>query len=311
MSSIKELLGQNKFIRVDAEGEHEEILSEFAQKSSLEILDALNRNTDKLVALYEKTQNKKFLNDIALSVVFKQVYSNFNNALNELDKNRETIINDTATLKEQIENIASLENENDTLKQDIENYKNTIKRLEESYNKTKEDNAAFNEQIKDITTLKSENDTLKQDIEKNKNTIKALEESYGRTIDENKKIKSDLQELSNKNKELEQLYNDIKRKWQDLYDVQDNQKLMTEDATKRAESLENDLKVLKSNYVELENKYNSLEKTSGKSNEMINEITKIFEKYGVSSSKNTTQPSQNSQTRIGDNLVSNVNNIGV
>jgi hypothetical protein len=31
MSSIKELLGQNKFIRVDAEGEHEEILSEFVQ----------------------------------------------------------------------------------------------------------------------------------------------------------------------------------------------------------------------------------------------------------------------------------------
>lgn len=300
MSSIKELLDQNKFIRVDAEGEHEEILSEFVQKSSLDILNALNRNTDKLVALYEKTQNKKFLNDIALSVVFKQVYSDFGNTLNELEKYKATIIADNG----------KLESENNELKQEIENYKNTIKRLEESYNKTKEDNAAFNEQVKDIVTLKSENDTLKQEIEKNKNTIKALEESYGKVIDENKKIKSDLQELSNKNKELNQLYTDTKRKWQDLYDVQDNQKLIAEDATKRAESLENNLKTLKSKYTELENKYNNLEKTSGKSNEMINEITKIFEKYGVTSNKNITQPVQNSQTRIGDNLVSNTN-IGV
>lgn len=62
-------------VRVDSEGEHIESVSELLKSGSFtDILKLLNRNIDDLVSFYDKTQNSKVLNDIALAVIANKLY---------------------------------------------------------------------------------------------------------------------------------------------------------------------------------------------------------------------------------------------
>lgn len=84
MEDLRQLLESGKFIRIDAEGEHIEAMTEFVKNTPEQMLALLNRVPEDLVSLYQKTENKKLINDIALASLFSYVNHSYNAMLSDI-----------------------------------------------------------------------------------------------------------------------------------------------------------------------------------------------------------------------------------
>lgn len=227
MSDINKLVEQNKFIRVDAEGEHEENLVEFCKNDVKNILQSLNRDPEKLINLYNRTQNKKFLNDIGLALAFQFFYNESNKRIDELERTpKEEVIsvekwNELVTEKEalqeqlnasnaacadmeksihnDLEEIEKLKNENDKLKSDYtvlnDEYLNNENILGETL-------AANKELVESNKHLSEQNNDLNLKINEYDNKLK----TYNELTEENAKLK-----------ETEEYYETLKNKFKDLH----------------------------------------------------------------------------------------------
>lgn len=184
MEDLKTLIDQGKFIRVDAQGEHEEKFSEFCKQNVEDILKSLNRYPKQLIELYEKTQNKKFLNDIGLALSFGYFVD-----IHELLKS----------------NYETLKKNYDKLSDDYEQDQQKIKNLDEAYEKLRQEffkisaenkklvvdnnDAHFNEKVFEASVSEKEKEieTLNKKLEKielEKNNIqKKLDEAQSEIDD--------------------------------------------------------------------------------------------------------------------------------
>ena len=129
MENLDELIKQGKFIRVDAQGEHiEEFEHYFADNNRDEQLKKFNRYPADLFALYNRTQNKKFLNDIGLALMYDYVVNRYYELLdlynNTIDDYKKEVDKEHEENNELSEKITFLESEVEVLNEKIKHKKN-------------------------------------------------------------------------------------------------------------------------------------------------------------------------------------------
>lgn len=246
MSDINKLVEQNKFIRVDAEGEHEENLVEFCKNDVKDILQSLNRDPEKLINLYNRTQNKKFLNDIGLALAFQFFYNESNKRIDELLRTPKEEIIDT-------EKWNALVIEKESLKEQLATSNAACADMEK----------LIHNDLEEIEKLKNENDKLKSDYTVLNDEYLNNENILGETLAANK-------ELVESNKHLSEQNNDLNLKIDEC-----------EAKLKIQENVSESHEALKMTYAELQYKYEELTKKDEtiitEKNKLENENAKLKE----------------------------------
>lgn len=221
MENIKDLIDQHKFIRVDAQGEHIETFDEFCKQSVEDILTALNRYPKQLIALYEKTQNKKFLNDIGLAMCFGHLADNYDllkSIHDNLKKNYDQLHMEHKQTLQELELIKSNASDTESLEKKIANqdeaYETLRKKYKELEDEKKEALTRFDEMDAMYEDSKSQYEKLYEEYEKLNNQHKEL---LGKQDDANiqneklqEKLKDTEQALNTSKKSIESM----KEEWE-------------------------------------------------------------------------------------------------
>ena len=211
MENIKDLLENNKFIRVDKNGQHVEDLNEYTSQDINEVLKGLNRHPKDLLALFNKTQNQKFLNDIGLAYVAEHYYmKSLENKVPEVDVTayEQKIKNQDAAYEELRKKYAELNAQNNTLKDKIEECAEHIEDIEADYDKLNGKHQIAVEEIekyeKHVDYLANERDAYKADCLKLEDDNKKLLSDLAKHEEDNKKLLSDLAKCEEDNKKLQE-----------------------------------------------------------------------------------------------------------
>lgn len=186
MEDLKTLIDKGQFIRVDAEGEHIESFETFCNQSVENILTSLNRYPKQLIALYEKTQNKKFLNDIGLAMSFgyfadlyEVLKAKYADVVKELEEYHSGEDAKVLSLE------AKIQNQDEAYEALRQKYKNLETELQNK-----------------ICDMREEGHIDKEKLEELSKKYKELEEDTNQRAWQNKKDEEDIKNLTKENTEL-------------------------------------------------------------------------------------------------------------
>ena len=206
MEDIKKLIENNQFIRVDKDGQHIEKIEEYASKDINDVLKGLNRHPKNLIALYEKTQNQKFLNDIAMAYVCEYFYGKYKDSVNNDDLKEEY----DKKFKQQDEAYETLRKKYVELEKLNESYQSDIKANDLEYDKL---NEKYNESLKEIEKLnKSIEDqkySTEAEIHEYEDKITELQEIINKQSKNNQKTSNHIDSLLNIFNDLNKIVDDF------------------------------------------------------------------------------------------------------
>lgn len=309
MENIKDLIDQHKFIRVDAQGEHIEAFDEFCKQSVEDILKALNRYPKQLIALYEKTQNKKFLNDIGLAMCFGHFADNhelLKSIHDNLKKNYDQLHMEHKQTLQELELIKSNASDTESLEKKIANQDEAYETLRKKYKELEDENKEAQKRFDEMNTMyeavKSQYEKLNEEHEKlNEQHKELMSKSDDANIQNEKlqeKLKDAEQALSTSNKSIESM----KEEWEI---EKHGYKIALEKSDKQVETLRNSETTLYARVEEYESKIKALEEEKSVSitidpNDLAS-LANIISKYTVPNKTVAEAPAPKKDVKMGTN----------
>lgn len=309
MENIKDLIDQHKFIRVDAQGEHIESFEEFCKQSVEDILTALNRYPKQLIALYEKTQNKKFLNDIGLAMCFGHFADNYEllKSLHDvLKKNYDQLAMEHKQTLQELELIKSNASDTESLEKKIANQDEAYETLRKKYKELEDENKEAQKRLNEMDVIykdtKSQYEKLCEEHENLNEQHKELTTKSDDTNIQNEKLQEKLkdteQALNTSNKSIESM----KEEWEV---EKHGYKVALEKSDKMVETLQNSEATLYMRVEEYEAKIKALEEEKSASINIdpndLAELANIISKYTVPVKTVEEKTSPKKEVKMGTN----------
>ena len=265
MENIKDLISENKFIRVDKEGQHIENIDEYASQNLNDVLKGLNRHPGDLISLFERTQNQKFLNDIGLAYIAEYYYGQMINLKKELKYQIDGYENELTTLKEQNAELENKLNSNKDIDNEIETYKDIVKKAEEDKNVIK---TQLNEYKQKLNNSELAYEELRQKYVENSNKIKEiteLETALAKVKESNQNLNTSYEKVTNECNDLKDNISVLQKKYNDISEeLEKKYKEELDKSRQKIESLQMDYNKLEDTYKvdtqktkEIEDKYNN------------------------------------------------------